>query len=124
VDKKGIARMSTVDRTVRSILTSQDGAVEILRSDRDHVSVHLVVSDQAVRDAHADSRLLCGAIAHQRARHARHVQTAVHTAEPSGGIHLQALRARIGTDVRSITLRRAGSSVMVDLQLMPPARRA
>jgi hypothetical protein len=116
--------MSAVDRTVRSVLTSQEGAVEILRSDLDHVNVRLLVSESAVRDVHAGSRLLCGAVTHERARHARHVQTAVDGTEPSGGIHLEALRARIGTDVRSITMRRAGSSVMVDLHLMPPAPRA
>ena len=116
--------MSTADRTVRSVLTSQDGAVEILRSDPDHVSVRLLVPGPGERDVLAASRLLCGAVADQRAHYARHVQTSVDGGAPSGGIYLQALRARIGTDVRSITMRRAGSSVMVDLHLMPPARKA
>jgi hypothetical protein len=111
--------MSIAEATVHSVLTSPDGSVEIVRSDRDHVSVQLV-SGSLVRDLFAGSRLLCHAVADQRAGHARHVQTAVDAAGPSGGIYLEALRARIGSDVRAITLRRAGSSVMVDLHLIPP----
>src|SRR4051812_35431237 len=110
--------MSTVHDDIRSVLTSTDGAVEILRADRDHVDVQLVPG--RVRDASARSRLLGLAVTHQRARDARHLQTAVDGGAPSCGPILEALRARIGTDVRSITMRRAGSSVMVDLHLMPP----
>ena len=113
--------MSTADEAVRSVLTSRDGSVEILRSDRDHVRIQLL-PEFAVHDVLAGSRLLCDVVAYQRARHARHVQTAVDGSAPSGGIYLEALRARIGTDVQSLTVRRAGSSVMVDLHLIPPAR--
>lgn len=108
------------DGAARTVLTSGDGSVEILRSDRDHVSLSLVASVRARLDVASGSRLLCEAVTDQRARHARHVQTAVDGTGPSGGLHLEALRARIGTDVQAITLRRAGSSVMVDLHLMAP----
>lgn len=110
------------DGPVRTILTSPDGSVEILRFDRDHVRLHLMASGRALHDVSAGSRLLCGAVTDQRGRRARHVQIAVDGAGPAGGIHLQALRARVGTDVRSITMRRAGSSVMVDLHLMSSDR--
>lgn len=108
----------TIDGAVRTVLTTRDGSVEILRSDHDHVSLRLLASGRARRDVLAGSRLLCEAVTHQRDRHAHHVQTAVDGAGPSGGIHLEALRARIGTDVRAMTMRRAGSSVFVDLHLM------
>ena len=111
--------MSTTGLEVRSVLTSPDGAVEIVRTDRDHVYVHLVPG-LGIREVSAGSRLLCHAVTDQRTRSARHVQTAVDAAAPSCGVHLEALRARVGIDVQSITMRRAGSSVMVDLRLIPP----
>lgn len=58
-------------------------------------------------------------LAAARARQATHLTTSLSIAAPSCAHLLEALRSRVGTDVGRMQLRRAGSSVMVDLDLLP-----
>ena len=67
----------------------------------------------------AGARLVDEAVAEARSRRARRVSTALDAAKPSCGIVLDALRRHIGADVEGMATRRAGASVMVDLQLRP-----
>lgn len=85
---------------------------------RDDVATLRLVPDSD--DVDASARLLCAAVQHvRRRRHARRVLTAVDAAGPAGGTLLAALRSRVGTDVGEIALRRAGSTVMVTVELLP-----
>lgn len=54
-----------------------------------------------------------------RSRHATRLTTALSVTAPSCADMLVALRARVGTEVGRIELRRAGASVMVEVDLLP-----
>lgn len=54
-----------------------------------------------------------------RDRRATRLTTALSVTAPSSADMLTALRSRVGTEVGRIELRRAGASVMVDLDLLP-----
>jgi hypothetical protein len=105
----------------RSFLYAGSTTVELQYGDPDDVLLQLTTDgadSDAARDAGAG--LLCTAVAQARARHTRRLRTVLDASSPSGSTYLEALRARVGDDVASIALRRAGSSVMVTLDLVPP----
>lgn len=67
--------------------------------------------DAAARD------LVCAAVAEARRQQLTRLTTALDATRPVCGVVLAALRDRVGTLVRDISCRRAGSSVLVDLAL-------
>lgn len=110
--------MITVHEPERSTLHDGGATVEVLYAGPDDVRVELV-TDPARPTPHVGARLLCAAVAQARARHARLVHTVLDASAPSGAAYLAALRDRLGADVADISMRRAGSSVMVTLDLLP-----
>ena len=72
-------------------------------------------------DVLAGAALLREAVGDARRRHAGRVHTVLDCSTATGGVLLEALHARLGSDVERIALRRAGSSVLVTLTLRPPA---
>ena len=54
----------------------------------------------------------------------QHLLAAVDASAPLGGVLVQAMRGMVGTAAESMTMRRAGASVMVDLVLLPAPRGA
>jgi hypothetical protein len=111
------------DEAPVDVLTDRGSAVEVRYLDGDEVALRILTQGDVHPDAGAD--LLVRAVSHVRRGRTRVVRTAVDASGPSAGAMLDALRDRVGADVGEITLRRAGSSVMVTLHLLParPARR-
>jgi hypothetical protein len=72
-------------------------------------------------DVDAGVRLMCAAVSHVRRRHTRRVHTAIDLTAPSGGALLEALWSREGIDVAGIAMRRAGSTALVTIDLLPVA---
>ena len=66
-------------------------------------------------------RLACEAIHQARLRNADRVDGALDAASPTCGAILEALHREVGHDLDSIAMRRAGSSVMVVLEMHPVA---
>jgi hypothetical protein len=104
---------------------------DVVRMDADgaHVEMHHEDPETVLLDLWMESGgpsaavgagLMCAAVTRARAHHARRVDAALDAVSPACGVVLEALRARIGTDVRGLGLRRAGSSVMVTVDLLPP----
>jgi hypothetical protein len=67
--------------------------------------------DAAARD------LVCAAVAEARRRQIARLTTSLDATRPVCGVVLTSLHERVGTLVRDISCRRAGSSVLVDLTL-------
>ncbi len=61
-------------------------------------------------------------LADARTRHTTHTSTALTVATSASADVIEALRSKIGTEVSTMHLRRAGSSVMVDVDLLPAPR--
>lgn len=99
-------------------LTSEGAEVEMLAEGLDEVTL-LLRSDADGPGARRGAGLVCQAVARARAGHAQRIRTALTASQPSCGIVLDALRARVGGDVDTMTLRRAGSTVLVTLDLAP-----
>jgi hypothetical protein len=113
--------MSTTEEAQRSVLRAGGATVEVLYEGPDDARL-LLTSDDATHGAPAGARLLCRAVHQARTRHTRRVRTVLDASAPAGAHYLAALRTRIGDDVAGIAMRRAGSSVLVTLDLMPPHR--
>jgi hypothetical protein len=117
------AAMSIAEDTTtpphRSFLYAGSTTVEVEYGDPDDVLLQ-VTSEGSDTDAHAGAGLLGTAVAQARSRHTRRVRTVLDASSPACWTYLEALRARVGDDVATIALRRAGSSVLVTLDLMPP----
>jgi hypothetical protein len=80
----------------------------------------LAVTSVSYRRGSAEAgRLACEAVHQARLRHAEHVEGALDASSPACGAILEALHRRIGSDVQSIAMRRAGSSVLVTLEMQP-----
>jgi hypothetical protein len=108
----------------RDVLTGHGSAVEVRYLEGDEVTLRMLTpTDEVDTDTEAD--LLAQAVSHVRSRRTRVVRTALDTSTPTAVAVLDALRSRVGADIDEIALRRAGSSVMVTLRLLPvqPARR-
>lgn len=71
-----------------------------------------------VEAGRAGARLLRDALGRARARRVRHVYTALDPSVPASGVVLDALRADVGTAVEDIAMRRAGSTVLLDVVLV------
>jgi hypothetical protein len=68
---------------------------------------------------HAGAQLVRQAVAQARASHTRHVITRLEASTPGTGVLLAEVRAAVSPDVERVVLRRAGSTVVVDLELLP-----
>lgn len=79
-----------------------------------------VLADPGRRGAHAAASLACRALSTLRHLRRRHVVTALDASTPAAGIVLSALHARVGAEVESLETHRAGSSVIVTIDLRPP----
>jgi hypothetical protein len=102
----------------RAFLHADASAVELDLADLDHV--HMRVTTQPTgQGAYAGAALVCEAITQARELRARHLDTTLDGTAPACGIVLDALHARIGTEVRSLAMHRAGASVLVDVDLLP-----
>jgi hypothetical protein len=101
----------------RAVLRARGTTVEVHYGDPD--DVFLQVTTQA-SDAAAGAGLLCAAVTQARARRTRQLRTVLDASSPACWTYLEALRTRVGEEVESIALRRAGSSVLVTLHLVPP----
>jgi hypothetical protein len=110
---------TTLDRPDSATTGPDDGATLEVEYTRDGAVLRVTSGPD---DTDAGARLLCAAVAHVRRRHARRAHTALDLSTPAGGAYLAALRSRVGTDVNAIAMRRAGSSVMVTLDLLPAPR--
>ena len=113
-------------------MTITDTSPDVLRSDGARALVRYGDDDAALVDLsleRPDARpgavadLLCEAVRRARVRRTRHLRTALDAGAPSCGVVLDALHGRVGRDVGSVSLRRAGSSVMVTVDLLPAPRR-
>lgn len=115
-------RLTTVRRRGEAdlaVLRSHGVTVEIRYVDPEHAVVRL--DAPPVRGcAIAAARLVCEAMSLARRRGSHRVCTALELARPVSVVVLAALRTRIGKDLSSLDLRRAGSSVMVTAVLLRP----
>jgi len=111
----------TTTRTDGTAFEVEGAIVEVTDDDLDDTRVHLTVESPSARPT-AVAAVLCEAVRQAHARRRGHVRMALDAGAPSSGVVLEALRGRIGADVGSIALRRAGSSVMVTLDLLPAPR--
>ena len=100
------------------MLRTGSASVELDYGDLDHVHMRVLTAPLGP-DAYAGAALVCEAITEARARRARHLHTTLDASAPACGIVLDALHARIGTEVRRLDLHRAGSSVLVEVDLLP-----
>ena len=124
--------MITVHERRRSTLHGAGARAEVLYGGPGDVRVQLTTDIQLAdatrpdadrRTTAAAAGLLCAAVAQARRRRARVVRTVLDASAPSGAALLAALRAQVGTDIADIAMRRAGSSVLVTIDLLPaPAR--
>lgn len=87
-------------------------------ADRASMSVQ---ADPGRGGAHAAASLACRALSTLRHLSRRHVVTALDASTPAAGVVLSALHARVGADVENLETHRAGSSVIVTIDLRPPA---
>ncbi len=83
-----------------------------------HARLEVTAHDHHGGSAEA-GRLACEAIHQARLHHTDRVDGALDASTPACGAILEALHRQIGTDLDSIVTRRAGSSVMVTLQVHP-----
>jgi len=99
-------------------LRREASTVELDLGDLDHV--HMRVSTAPTgQGAYTGAALVCEAITHARELRVRHLDTTLDGDAPACGIVLDALHARIGTEVRALVMHRAGASVVVDVDLVP-----
>ena len=109
--------MATSDPSPRSEIRGREATVSMeYRDARALVSVW--TGDRAGATVEA-ARLACEAVHQARVRHAHRVVVALEVATPACTVILEALRRREGNDVARIAMRRAGSTVMVTLDLRP-----
>jgi len=102
-------------------LRGRDAAVDISYGHPDHpdhadVRIRMDGEPGAAPEA---ARLACEAVHQARLRDVGRVVTALDVASPACGVILDALRRRRGNDLDAIRMRRAGSSVIVTLDLRP-----
>jgi hypothetical protein len=97
-------------KTEGTVLDVQYGPAE------DEARLQLWMERSAAR---AGAGLVGEAVHRARLHHARHVLMALDASLPSCGLVLDVLRGQMGGDVENLSMRRAGSSVMVDVELRP-----
>jgi hypothetical protein len=102
----------------RTELRGRDAAVDISYCDPARADVRIWMDGEPGAAPEA-ARLACEAVHQARVRDALRVETALDVASPACGLILDALRRRRGNDLDGIRMRRAGSSVMVTLDLRP-----
>jgi hypothetical protein len=105
-------------QTDHTVLHSRGATVDVQYVDLDHARL-TVDTARYGPDAREAARLVCEAVCQVRARHVHHLETALEAAAPACCIILEALRDREGNDIEGMELRRAGSSVMVSLDVRP-----
>ncbi|NMR19461.1 hypothetical protein [Cellulomonas fimi] len=94
------------------------GASLELRHLGDASELDLVVrADPAAPGTTIGTRAVCRAVQRARTQRVTRVVIAVDDADPSSGVVLEALRATVGHDADAIAMRRAGSSVMVTVDV-------
>ena len=102
----------------RTVLRSRDATVVVQYVDLDHARLTVDTQRYGV-GAREAARLVCEAVYQARARHVHHVETALDASAPACCIILEALRNRAANDLDGMELRRAGASVMVNLDVRP-----
>jgi hypothetical protein len=108
---------------VRDVLTEHGSAVEVRYLDDGEVTLRILTPQEDL-DTGDGAVLLARAVSQARHQRMRVVRTALDVSTPTAVEVLDALRSRVGDDIDEIALRRAGSSVMVTLRLLPlPATR-
>ena len=122
IDDEGTPAMSTVTAPTagtphRTVLRASGTTVALQYGDPDDVLLEVTTPFD---DPDAGARLLCTAVSQARSRRTRQLRTVLDASSPACWTYLEALRTRVGDDVESIALRRAGSSVLVTLHLVPP----
>lgn len=110
----------TVDGTTRSTVMRSAGAVLHMAYDEHIGEAELQLQiERGAGPAHAGAALMCRGLARARARGARRAVAALEAATPACGIVLDALHTRVDRDVQRMHLHRAGSTVMVAVDLWP-----
>lgn len=107
-----------LDERERTVLRVGTSEVELDYADPDHVRM-LVTTQPVGPGAYAGAALVCEAVSQAREHHARHLDATLDGSSPACGIVLDALHARIGYEVGGIAMHRAGSSVLVGVDLLP-----
>jgi hypothetical protein len=110
--------MSSQSLIEKTVLQSPE--MTVVAAHDGHGHARLDVSTTGYGRGSADGgRLVCQAVHEARLRNEYHVEFALNASAPACGAILEALHAETGNDVESIEMRRAGSSVMVSLELTP-----
>lgn len=106
----------TTETAPTQVIHADGATIEVQYLDDDTVRVD-IRSTATGPGARRAGELVCAAVRDARRHHARYVRTALQVARPSCGIVLDALRH--SDDAADVQLRRAGSSVMVTVPLLP-----
>jgi hypothetical protein len=104
------------------ILLSRHGATVELAPDHDDGAWMLVVAGPDVRTGEWE-QLVETAVVQARDRRVGRIDTALDLAAPSTGVLLQLLRDHLGREVATMSMHRAGASVMLTLLISPPESR-
>lgn len=104
-----------------TVLESDETKVVVECGDDGHARLDVTTNGYRRGGAAEAGRLVCEAIHWARLRNADRVDGALDASSPACGAILDALHHRIGIDLESIAMRRAGSSVLVILRMHPPA---
>lgn len=104
-------------RATCTFLRARGVTVSIRYVDREHAVLRLG-PPRAGGGSTTTARLVCGAMSEARARGIATACIALELAQPTSAVVLAALRARIGKDLSSLDLHRAGSSVILTATLL------
>ena len=105
-----------------TVLESGETKVVVEYGGDGHARLDVTASGYRRGSAEA-GRIACEAVHEARLRNADRIDGALDASSPTCGAILEALHRQIGTDLASIATRRAGSSVMVTLEVQPAPTR-
>jgi len=108
--------MITKSLPEHTMLESEEARILIEYDDHGHARLDVLAKRYGRGSADA-GRLACEAVHQARLRHAASIEGALDASSPLCGAILEALHREIGHDLESIAMRRAGSSVMVTLEM-------
>jgi hypothetical protein len=98
----------------------ESGQTRVVVEDGPRGGIRLDVTAHGYGTGSAEAgRLVREAVHQARLRHASHIEGGLDASGPTCGAVLEALHRSIGDDLESIAMRRAGSSVLVELDLRP-----
>ncbi|MBD3778848.1 MAG: DUF1876 family protein [Micrococcales bacterium] len=115
-------REGTVDSTPFAAVSWQSRGA-LVRLEHEHPGrAYLAVRSAPTPRGDAAARdLVCAAVVRARAERISHLVTTLDASRPVCGVVLTALREQVGTHVRELECHRSGASVLVSVELLPPA---